>query len=82
LNKLFFKAVPNKAKKGNEKRYLPARTKNIIEIIEIKTIPNLNIPENFSLSILEISQSTPYKIRKTIKPIIIKFICETSTEIT
>ena len=82
MNKLFFKAVPNNAKKGREKRYLPAKIKNIIEIIEIKTIPNLNIPENFFLSVLEISQSTPYKIRKTIKPIIIKFIYGTSTEIT
>ena len=59
-------AVPITAKKGSESKYLPAKNNKIIAVTERIIIPNLNIPENVFLSILEISQRTPYKIRNII----------------
>ena len=79
LNKLLFKAVPSTAKKGSDNKYLPAKKSKIIAITDIKIIPNLNMPEKALLSMLEISQSTPYKIRKIIKLKTIIFIDEIST---
>ena len=51
----------------------------IIEVIETRIIPNLNIPEKVFLFILEISQRVPYKIMKITKLKIIKLINELST---
>ena len=79
LNKLLFKAVPRTAKKGSDNKYLPAKISKTIAITDIKIIPNLNMPEKALLSMLEISQSTPYKIRKIIKLKTIIFIDEIST---
>ena len=74
-------AVPITAKKGSESKYLPAKNNKIIAVTERIIIPNLNIPENVFLSILEISQRTPYKIRNIIKLKTIRFIYEISTQI-
>lgn len=79
MNKLRFKDVPRTAKNGSDNKYLPAKISKIIDNIETRTIPNLNIPEKVFLSILEISQRAPYKIIKITKLKIIKFINELST---
>jgi len=79
LNKLRFIAVPNTAKNGKDNKYLPAKINSMIDIIETRIIPNLNIPEKVFLSILEISQRAPYKIIKITKLKIIRFINELST---
>tara|TARA_B000000532_G_scaffold224211_1_gene200884 strand:- start:630 stop:878 length:249 start_codon:yes stop_codon:yes gene_type:complete len=79
LNRLRFIAVPNTAKNGTDNKYLPAKINKIIETIDTRIIPNLNIPEKVFLSILEISQRAPYKIIKITKLKIIRFINELST---
>ena len=79
MNKLLLIAVPNTAKNGKDNKYLPANISKMIAVIEARIIPNLNIPEKVFLSILEISQRTPYKIIKTNKLKIIKFINDLST---
>ena len=61
---------------GDKRVLEPAK---IIETIETRIIPNLNIPEKVFLSILEISQRAPYKIRNTTRLKIIRFINELST---
>ncbi len=79
LNRLRFIAVPNTAKNGTDNKYLPAKINKIIETIDTRIIPNLNIPEKVFLSILEISQRAPYKIINTTRLKIIRFINEIST---
>ena len=76
---LLFNAVPTTAKNGKDNKYLPAKMSKIIEVIETRIIPNLNIPEKVFLFILEISQRVPYKIMKITKIKIIKLINELST---